>query len=461
MFEKVLVANRGEIAVRIIRALREMGIRSVAIYSEADREAMHTQLADEAICIGPAKTLDSYANPVAVLSAANVSGADAIHPGYGFLSEQANFVRLCEAIGVKFIGPQADTIDLMGNKHQARQTMIQAGIPVAPGSQGLVEDLDQARAVAEAIDYPVMIKSSDGGGGKGMRRVEDPDSLASLFYSAQSETQSIYGNTDLYIEKIIMPAKHIEVQILADSTGQVVHLGERDCSLQRHNQKIIEMAPALSISDACRQTICQKAVQAAKEMGYEGAGTLEFLVDEQENFYFMEMNTRLQVEHPITEMITGIDIVKEQIRIAQGQPLSFSQEDVKMSGFSIECRLNAEDPKRHFMPSSGLIDQLNLPLGGLGLRVESALYQGYFLPPFYDSMIGKIVSHHATKGGAFDIMNRALMEVNVEGIHTNVDLLQSLINHEDVQAMATHTKWIERDFMDQWLLDQFETIPKE
>ncbi len=454
MFEKVLVANRGEIAVRIIRSLREMGIRSVAVYSEADRYAMHTELADEAICIGPAKTLDSYANPIAILSAANVSGADAIHPGYGFLSEQAEFARLCQEIGVTFIGPSPTAIERMGNKQHAREVMRAAGVPIIPGSPALVENLDQARQVAAEIGYPIMIKSSDGGGGKGMRRVEAEEHLATLFQTAQHETQSIYGNTDLYIEKIIMPARHIEVQILADRFGQVIHLGERDCSLQRHNQKMIEMAPALAISPKTRQALCQKAVQAAQHIGYEGAGTIEFLMDQDENFYFMEMNTRLQVEHPITEMVTGVDIVREQINIAQGQALSVKQEEIQIKGFAMECRLNAEDPERLFMPSSGHIEGLSLPAGGLGLRVETALYQDYFLPPYYDSLLAKIISHQASMEDSFALMNRALTEVNVEGIFTNVDLLQALINHPDVQNLDFHTKWIEHDFMDQWLKNQ-------
>ena len=451
MFEKVLVANRGEIAVRIIRALREMGIGSVAVYSEADRNALHTVLADEAVCIGPAKSLDSYANPIAILSAASVSGADAIHPGYGFLSERADFADLCEEMNIEFIGPSSKVIEVMGNKQNARVTMKAAGVPITPGSDGLVTSLEEAQAVAEKIGYPLMIKASDGGGGKGMRRVISPDQLEALFIQAQNETQSIYGNTDLYMERIVDPAKHIEVQILADKHGNVIHLGERDCSLQRNNQKVIEFAPSLTLREDVREKLCQTAVDAATSIGYQNAGTIEFLVDKDQNFYFMEMNTRLQVEHPVSEMVTGIDIVQEQINIAQGLPLSVTQDDVKIEGLAIECRLNAEDPKQNFMPSSGPIDHLILPSGGLGLRVESALYQGYYLPPFYDSMAGKIITYHKDPAKAFRLMHRALYEVSVEGIHTNVELLQALIDHPDVQADNVDTKWIEDVFMPEWL----------
>lgn len=451
MFEKVLVANRGEIAVRIIRALREMGIGSVAVYSEADRNALHTVLADEAVCIGPAKSLDSYANPIAILSAASVSGADAIHPGYGFLSERADFADLCEEMNIEFIGPSSKVIEVMGNKQNARDTMKAASVPITPGSDGLVTSLEEAQAVAEKIGYPLMIKASDGGGGKGMRRVISPDQLEALFIQAQNETQSIYGNTDLYMERIVDPAKHIEVQILADKHGNVIHLGERDCSLQRNNQKVIEFAPSLTLREDVREKLCQTAVDAATSIGYQNAGTIEFLVDKDQNFYFMEMNTRLQVEHPVSEMVTGIDIVQEQINIAQGLPLSVTQDDVKIEGLAIECRLNAEDPKQNFMPSSGPIDHLILPSGGLGLRVESALYQGYYLPPFYDSMAGKIITYHKDPAKAFRLMHRALYEVSVEGIHTNVELLQALIDHPDVQADNVDTKWIEDVFMPEWL----------
>ncbi len=451
MFQKVLVANRGEIAVRIIRALRELNIRSVAVFSEADRNALHTGLADEAICIGPAKGLDSYANPVAILSAAIVTGVDAIHPGYGFLSERSDFVSLCEEMNIKFIGPSSKVIRDMGNKQNARTTMREAGVPIIPGGKDLIENIEEAHKVANEIGYPVMIKAADGGGGKGMRMALTADDLEPMFQQAQNETQSIYGNRHLYIERTIYPAKHIEVQLLADEHGNVIHLGERDCSLQRNNQKVIEFAPSPSLSETVREKICQAAVAAAKTIGYTNAGTIEFLVDEDQNFYFMEMNTRLQVEHPVTEMITGVDIVKAQIEIATGQPLEIKQSDIKINGFAIECRLNAEDPTNNFQPSSGHINRLLLPSGGIGLRVESAIYSDYTLPPFYDSMLAKVITHHETWEGAFKLMQRALYEVLVEGINTNIDLLEALINHPQVQADEVHVKWLEEEFVPNWL----------
>lgn len=451
MFRKVLVANRGEIAVRIIRALREMDIQSVAIFSEADRHALHTELADEAICIGPARGLDSYANPVAVLSAAIVTGADAIHPGYGFLSERSDFVSLCEEMNIKFIGPSSQIIRNMGNKQNARTTMREAGVPIIPGGKNLVENIKEARAISDKIGYPVMIKAADGGGGKGMRLAMTAEELEPMFQQAQNETQSIYGNRHLYIERMIYPAKHIEVQLLADEHGNVIHLGERDCSLQRNNQKVIEFAPSPTLSETVREKLSQAAVEAAKAIGYTNAGTIEFLVDEKENFYFMEMNTRLQVEHPITEMITGVDIVKAQIEIAAGLPLTSKQSDIEMNGFAIECRLNAEDPFNHFQPASGHINRLLLPNGGLGLRVETAVYSDYTLPPFYDSMVAKIITHQSTPEEAFKLMQRALYEVSVDGIKTNIDLLEALINHPAVQADQVHVKWLEEEFMPNWL----------
>ncbi len=451
MFQKVLVANRGEIAVRIIRALRELGITSVAIFSEADRYALHTELADESICIGPAKGIDSYANPVAVLSAAIVTGADAIHPGYGFLSERSDFASLCEEMNIKFIGPNSQIIRDMGNKQNARTTMREAGVPVVPGGKDLVENLEEAKRTAAETGYPLMIKAADGGGGKGMRLVKTADDLEPMFKQAQAETQSIYGNRHLYIERMIYPAKHIEVQLLADEHGNVIHLGERDCSLQRNNQKVIEYAPSLTLSDEARERVSQAAVDAAEAIGYTNAGTIEFLVDDDENFYFMEMNTRLQVEHPITEMITGVDIVKAQIEIAAGKPLEVKQSDIKIEGFAIECRINAEDPYNNFQPSSGHIDQLFLPNGGMGLRVETALYSDYTLPPFYDSMVAKVITHQPTSEGAFNLMQRALYEVSVDGVNTNIDLLEALISHPEVQADNIHSKWLEEEFMPHWI----------
>ncbi len=454
MFQKVLVANRGEIAVRIIRALRELDIKSVAVYSEADQYALHTELADEAICIGPARGLDSYANPVAILSAAIVTGVDAIHPGYGFLSERSDFVSLCEEMKIKFIGPTSQIIRNMGNKQNARTTMREAGVPIVPGGKDLVENIEDARQIAEKIGYPLMIKAADGGGGKGMRMVHTPEELEPMFQQAQNETQSIYGNRHLYIERTIYPAKHIEVQLLADEHGHVIHLGERDCSIQRNNQKIIEFAPSLTLSETVRQKIWQAAVKAAQAIGYTNAGTIEFLVDADENFYFMEMNTRLQVEHPITEMITGVDIVKAQIEIAAGLPLKIKQEDVKFEGYAIECRLNAEDPFNNFQSSAGHINRLILPNGGLGLRIETAIYSDYSLPPFYDSMVAKVITHQPTREAAFKLMERALYEVSVDGIHTNIDLLEALINHPTVREDKVHVKWLEEEFMPQWV-DEF------
>ncbi|MDN6195432.1 MAG: acetyl-CoA carboxylase biotin carboxylase subunit [Atopostipes suicloacalis] len=454
MFQKVLVANRGEIAVAIIRSLRELNIKSVAIYSEADRYALHTELADEAICVGPAKGLDSYANPVAVLSAAIVSGADAIHPGYGFLSERSDFVSLCEETNIKFIGPTSEVIEKMGNKQNARTTMKEADVPIVPGTKKLVENIQEANQIAKKIGYPLMIKAADGGGGKGMRLALNPEELEYKFQQAQNETQSIYGNQDLYIERVIYPAKHIEVQILADEEGNVIHLGERDCSLQRNNQKVIEFAPSLTLSKSVRERMWAAAVKAAKAIGYTNAGTIEFLVDQDENFYFMEMNTRLQVEHPITEMITGVDIIKSQIEIASGLKLKWNQSDIKIKGFAIECRLNAEDPTQDFQPAAGHIERLILPNGGLGLRVEAAVYSDYTLSPFYDSMLAKIITHQPTKEEAFKKMNRALYEVSVAGIQTNIDLLESLINKEEVKKETVHVKWLEEEFMPDWL-DKF------
>jgi len=450
MFEKVLVANRGEIAVRVIRALREMNIISVAVYSSADENAMHAELADEAICIGPANGLESYSNPVSVISAALVTDCDAVHPGYGFLSERSDFASLCEEVGITFIGPNSQIIDDMGNKNNARLKMKNAGVPITPGSESFVSSIEDASRIADEIGYPLMIKAADGGGGKGMRRVQEESELVEKFTQAMNETQSIYGNKNLYIEKVIDPAKHIEIQLLADHHGHVIHLGERDCSLQRNHQKVIEFAPATSMDESAKESLYQTAVQAAEAIGYTNAGTIEFLLDEDQNFYFMEMNTRLQVEHPITEMITGIDIVKEQVRIAAGETLSVKQDEVEFNGFAIECRLNAEDPKNNFMPSSGYINRLILPSGGLGLRTESGVYPQYTLPPFYDSMIAKIIVYQPTREEAFDLMNRALVEVVVEGLQTNVELLDDLIYNEEVYKDQFHTKWLEEEFLPSW-----------
>ena len=392
MFRKILIANRGEIAVRIIRAARELGIATVAVYSTADKEALHTLLADEAVCIGPAKSTESYLNMNAVLSAAVLTGSEAIHPGFGFLSENSKFATMCEEVGIKFIGPSGAVMDLMGDKINARAQMIKANVPVIPGSSGEVHTSDEALAVAEKIGYPVMLKASAGGGGKGIRKVEKVEDLVAAFESASREAKAAFGNGAMYMERVIYPARHIEVQILADQHGHVVHLGERDCSLQRNNQKVLEESPSVAIGKTLRQKIGEAAVRAAKSVGYENAGTIEFLFDEDKReFYFMEMNTRVQVEHPITEFVTGVDIVKEQIKIAAGQELPFNQEDIHITGHAIECRINAENPAFNFAPSPGKISNLYLPSGGVGLRVDSAVYPGYTIPPYYDSMIAKII----------------------------------------------------------------------
>jgi len=394
MFRKILIANRGEIAVRIIRAARELGIETVAVYSTADKEALHTLLADEAVCIGPAKSTDSYLNMNAVLSAAVLTGSEAIHPGFGFLSENSKFATMCEEVGIKFIGPSGSVMDMMGDKINARAQMIKAGVPVIPGSDGEVHTAEEALEVADRIGYPVMLKASAGGGGKGIRKVERAEDLVPAFESASTEAKAAFGNGAMYLERVIYPARHIEVQILADQFGHVVHLGERDCSLQRNNQKVLEESPSVAIGKTIRDQIGSAAVRAAESVGYENAGTIEFLYDEGKGeFYFMEMNTRVQVEHPVTEFVTGIDIVKEQIKIAAGQELSVRQEDIQISGHAIECRINAENPAFNFAPSPGKITNLYLPSGGVGLRVDSAVYPGYTIPPYYDSMIAKIIVH--------------------------------------------------------------------
>ena len=394
MFRKILIANRGEIAVRIIRAARELGIETVAVYSTADKEALHTLLADEAVCIGPAKSTESYLNMNAVLSAAVLTGSEAIHPGFGFLSENSKFATMCEEVGIKFIGPSGSVMDMMGDKINARAQMIKAGVPVIPGSDGEVHTAEEALEVADRIGYPVMLKASAGGGGKGIRKVERAEDLVPAFESASTEAKAAFGNGAMYLERVIYPARHIEVQILADQFGHVVHLGERDCSLQRNNQKVLEESPSVAIGKTIRDQIGSAAVRAAESVGYENAGTIEFLYDEGKGeFYFMEMNTRVQVEHPVTEFVTGIDIVKEQIKIAAGQELSVSQEYIQISGHAIECRINAENPAFNFAPSPGKITNLYLPSGGVGLRVDSAVYPGYTIPPYYDSMIAKIIVH--------------------------------------------------------------------
>ena len=448
MFRKILIANRGEIAVRIIRAARELGIDTVAVYSTADKEALHTLLADEAVCIGPAKSTDSYLNMNAVLSAAVLTGAEAIHPGFGFLSENSKFATMCEEVGIKFIGPSGAVMDLMGDKINARAQMIKAKVPVIPGSDGEVHTSEEALEVAEKIGYPVMLKASAGGGGKGIRKVEKAEDLVAAFESASSEAKAAFGNGAMYMERVIYPARHIEVQILADQQGHVVHLGERDCSLQRNNQKVLEESPSVAIGKTLRQKIGEAAVRAAESVGYENAGTIEFLLDEAKGeFYFMEMNTRVQVEHPVTEFVTGVDIVKEQIKIADGQELSFSQEDVEIRGHAIECRINAENPAFNFAPSPGKISNLYLPSGGVGLRVDSAVYPGYTIPPYYDSMIAKIIVHGENRFDALMKMQRALYELEIDGVVTNSSFQLDLISDPNVIAGDYDTSFLMEKFL--------------
>ena len=451
MFKKLLIANRGEIAVRIIRAARELGIATVAVYSEADKEALHTILADEAICIGPSKSSDSYLNMNTVLSAAIVTGAQAIHPGFGFLSENSKFATMCEEMHIKFIGPSGLIMDKLGDKINARAEMIKANVPVIPGSKGEVTTTQEALEVADAIGYPVMLKASAGGGGKGIRKVERQEDLVAAFESASQEALAAFGNGAMYIEKVIYPARHIEVQILGDHFGNIVHLGERDCSLQRNNQKVLEESPSIAIGATLRQKIGEAAVRAAKAVSYENAGTIEFLLDEKTGeFYFMEMNTRVQVEHPVTEFVTGVDIVKEQIRIAAGQPLSVSQDDICLKGHAIECRINAENPKFNFAPSPGKITQLYLPSGGVGLRVDSAVYQGYTIPPYYDSMIAKIIVHGSNRFDALMKMQRALYELEIEGVVTNSEFQMDLISDARVIAGDYDTAFLMETFLPEY-----------
>lgn len=444
MFDKILIANRGEIAVRIIRACREMGIKTVAVFSEPDREALHTQLADEAVCIGSAKVGDSYLDMNNIISAAVEKRAQAIHPGFGFLSENSMFAGVCKDCNIKFIGPKGSVIDALGNKANARQMMINAGVPVIPGSDGVIADVDGAYEMADKLGYPVIVKASAGGGGKGIRIVRKKEDLKEAFLSAQSETKAAFGDDSMYMEKLIEGARHVEVQILGDSFGNVIHLGERDCSLQRKNQKVLEETPCEVLSEATRAKICESAVKAAKAAGYENAGTIEFLYDEDsDKYYFMEMNTRVQVEHPITEMVTGVDIVKEQIRVAAGEKLSYRQDDIRISGHAIECRINAENPSRNFAPCPGMIDYLLMPSGGIGLRVDSAIYQGYEIPPYYDSMLAKVIVHGKDREEAIAKMKRALYEFVIEGVDTNIEYQNKILNNKKFEKCQYNTSFLE------------------
>ena len=442
MFSKILIANRGEIAVRIIRACREMGIETVAVYSDVDQECLHAQLADEAICIGPAKSSESYLNMTAILSAAVATGAQAIHPGFGFLAENSTFASMCEECNIRFIGPKATVIDAMGNKANARALMTAAGVPVIPGSSGVLNTLEDAKNEARRLGYPVMVKASAGGGGKGIRVVRNEEALEKAYAAAKSETKAAFGDDSLYMEKLIEHARHIEIQILGDSFGNVVHLGERDCSLQRRNQKVLEECPSPALDEATRKAMGEAAVRAAKAVGYESAGTIEFLYDRQGKFYFMEMNTRIQVEHPVTEMVTGIDIVKEQIRIAEGNPLPFAQEDIHLRGHAIECRINAEDPDRNFAPCPGTIDYLLVPGGCLGVRIDSAIYPGYTIPSFYDSMIAKVITYGNTRKEAIEKMRRCLYEFVISGIQTNIEFQERILTNAQYQKGIFDTDFL-------------------
>ncbi len=436
MFKKILIANRGEIAVRIIRACREMGIQTVSVYSEGDRDALHTQLADEAICIGPSPSKDSYLNERNIISATILKGAEAIHPGFGFLSENSKFAKMCEECNIKFIGPSPENIKNMGDKAMAKKLMEEAGVPIISGSKGIVKNYEEALEIAKNLGYPVMIKASSGGGGRGIRIVYNDKELVKEYNNAKSEAKVAFNDDSIYIEKFIEKPRHIEMQIIGDSYGNVVYLGERECSIQRKNQKVLEEAPSAVIDENLRKAMGEVAVNAAKAIGYMSVGTIEFLVDKNMDFYFMEMNTRIQVEHPVTEMVTGIDLIKEQIRVANGERLSFKQEDIQIRGHSIECRINAEDPYNNFMPCPGEIKDLHIP-GGNGIRIDTAIYQGYKIPPTYDSMIGKVIVHGRDREEAINKMKRALSEFIIEGVKTNIDLQLNILNNE---------KFIQGDF---------------
>lgn len=443
MIKKVLIANRGEIAVRIIRACREMGIETVAVYSEADKEALHTQLADECVCIGPAPSSESYLSMDRIISATIITGADAIHPGFGFLSENSKFVELCEQCNITFIGPKSQVIAKLGNKQEARNTMVAAGVPVIPGSKEAVYDAKTGAKIADEIGYPVIVKAALGGGGKGMRVANTPEEFEASFQTAQKETKMAFADETMYIEHFVQQPRHIEFQIMADSYGNVIHLGERDCSIQRNHQKMIEESPSVALTEELRQEMGEAAVKAAKASGYENAGTIEFLLEKSGNFYFMEMNTRIQVEHPVTEWVTGIDLVKEQIRIASGKKLSHTQEEVHLNGHAIECRINAENPSKGFRPSPGTITDMYLP-GGKGIRIDSAIYSGYTIPPYYDSMVAKLIVWAKNRDEAIRKMQSALGEIIIEGIDTNVDYQYEILNHPDYLSGNIDIEFIEK-----------------
>ena len=445
MLKKVLIANRGEIAVRIIRACREMGIRTVAIYSEADKNALHVQLADEAICVGPAPSNKSYLNVKAILEAACLTGADSIHPGFGFLSENPNFAKICQETGIKFIGPDYKLIELLGNKSRAKETMKRAGVPVVPGSDGLIYSKEQAINLAEQIKYPVMLKASAGGGGRGIRIAYSKEELEKEYDIVKQEAKVSFNDDSLYLEKFVENPRHVEIQILADEHGNCIHLGERDCSVQRRNQKVLEETPSGILDEETRKKMGEVAVKAVKEIGYSNAGTIEFLVDKNKDFYFMEMNTRVQVEHSVTEMVTGVDIIKEQIKIAGGEELTYKQEDIKFDGHSMEVRINAENPDKNFMPCPGTITGLHIP-GGNGVRVDTAIYSGYTVPPTYDSMLAKLIVHGKNREESIAKMKSAVAEFVVEGITTNIDFLLKILGNENFKTNNYDTSFIKKEF---------------
>lgn len=446
MFEKILIANRGEISLRVIRACREMGIRSVAVYSEADADSMHVRLADEAYCVGSARSADSYLKIDQIIAAAEVADVDAIHPGYGFLSENAHFNEVCRESGFDFIGPSPDSMLQLGDKNTARSIAQANGVPVVPGSDGLIEDFERAAEVACEIGFPVLIKATAGGGGKGMRVAEDESMLQSALQAARNEAVAAFGNGGLYLEKYIGRPRHIEVQVIADSHGNVCHLFERDCSVQRRHQKLIEEAPSPLLPEDCRAAICDAAVRMIRGANYSNAGTVEFIVDDDFRFYFIEVNARIQVEHPVTEMITGVDLIREQIRVAAGEPLSFRQDDLSCTGAAIECRINAENPDRDFQPQPGRIESMFAP-GGLGVRFDSHVYSGYTVPPHYDSMIGKLIVHRPTRDEAIATMRRALRELQIVGIATTAGFHDTLLQHETFVAGRCDTKFVDREFL--------------
>jgi len=445
MLKKVLIANRGEIAVRIIRACRELGISTVAVYSEIDKNALHVKLADEAVCIGPNNSQKSYLNVKNILEAACLTGADSIHPGFGFLSENSSFAKMCDEIGIKFIGPSYQMIDLMGNKSKAKETMKKNDLPVVPGSIGTVVSITKCREIANKIGYPVILKASSGGGGKGIRIAYSEEELIKQYHVVKQEAKISFNDDSLYIEKFIENPRHIEIQIIADEHGNVVHLGERDCSIQRNNQKILEETPSSFIDEKLRKKMGEISVNAIKEIGYSNLGTIEFLVDKNKDFYFMEMNTRVQVEHPVTEMITGIDIIKEQLRIASGKELKYKQKDIKFNGHSMECRINAENPKKNFMPCPGKITGLHIP-GGNGIRIDSAIYTDYIVPSCYDSMVAKVIVHGKDRNESIQKMKSALREFVIDGIDTNIEFLDEILNNEKFIENKYDTSFIKKEF---------------